>query len=31
VKILVPDTIQLDLAELRNADAELEPVGYRVA
>jgi phosphoglycerate dehydrogenase-like enzyme len=31
VKILVPDTIQLDLAGLRKADAELDPVGYRVA
>ena len=31
MKILVPDTIQLDLAELRKADAELDPVGYRVA
>ena len=31
MKILVPDTIPLDLAELRDADAELDPVGYRVA
>ena len=31
MKILVPDTIPLDFAELRDADAELDPVGYRVA
>ena len=31
MKILVPDTIPLDLAELASADAELDPVGYRVA
>jgi phosphoglycerate dehydrogenase-like enzyme len=31
VKILIPDTIPLDLAELSGADAELDPVGYRVA
>ena len=31
MKILIPDTIPLDLAELSGADAELDPVGYRVA
>ena len=31
MKILMPDTIPLDFAELRDADAELDPVGYRVA
>lgn len=30
MKILVPDTIPLDLDELRNAEAALDPVGYRV-